>query len=187
MRLQKPRVAPLQDNEFTEEQRDALDYFIREGWVLNIFRTLARTPKALKRFNLWGGYVLSSRNDLSPRDRELVILRTGFMCKSGYEWAQHVVIGKDCGLTDAEIARIKRGPEDPEWSDLDRAMLQATDELVTDHFISETTWNALSGLTDKQRMDIVFTVGQYTQVSMILNTFGVQLDEGLELDPDLKR
>lgn len=187
MRLQKPRVAPLQDNEFTEEQRDALDYFIREGWVLNIFRTLARAPKALKRFNLWGGYVLSSRNDLSPRDRELVILRTGFMCKSGYEWAQHVVIGKDCGLTDAEIARIKRGPEDAEWSDLDRAMLQATDELVTDHFISETTWKALSSLTDKQRMDIVFTVGQYTQVSMILNTFGVQLDEGLELDADLKR
>lgn len=187
MRLQKPRVAPLQDSEFTEEQRDALDYFIREGWVLNIFRTLAQAPKALKRFNLWGGYVLSSRNDLSPRDRELVILRTGFMCKSGYEWAQHVVIGKDCGLTDAEIARIKRGPEDPEWSDLDRAMLQATDELVTDHFITEATWNALSGLTDKQRMDIVFTVGQYTQVSMILNTFGVQLDEGLELDPDLRK
>lgn len=187
MRLQKARVAPLQDNEFTEEQRDALDYFIREGWVLNIFRTLARAPKALKRFNLWGGYVLSSRNDLSPRDRELVILRTGFMCKSGYEWAQHVVIGKDCGLTDAEIARIKRGPADPEWSDLDRAMLQATDELVTDHFISEATWKALSDLSDKQRMDIVFTVGQYTQVSMILNSFGVQLDDGLELDPDLKR
>lgn len=187
MRLQKARVAPLQDSEFTEEQRDALDYFIREGWVLNIFRTLARAPKALKRFNLWGGYVLSARNDLSPRDRELVILRTGFMCKSGYEWAQHVVIGKDCGLTDVEIARIKRGPEDPEWSDLDRAMLQATDELVADHFITEATWNALSGLTDKQRMDIVFTVGQYTQVSMILNTFGVQLDEGLELDPDLRK
>ncbi|MDF1720763.1 MAG: carboxymuconolactone decarboxylase family protein [Minwuia sp.] len=187
MRLQKPRFAPLQDNEFTEEQRSALDYFIREGWVLNIFRTLAHAPTALKRFNLWGGYVLSNRNDLTPRDRELVILRTGFMCKSGYEWAQHVVIGKDCGLTDAEIARIKRGPDDSEWNALDRALLQATDELVIDHFISPATWESLSDLTDKQRMDIVFTVGQYTQVSMILNTFGVQLDEGLELDPDLRR
>lgn len=187
MRLTKPRFAPLQDNEFTDDQRSALDYFIREGWVLNIFRTLAHAPTALKRFNLWGGYVLSNRNDLTPRDRELVILRTGFMCKSGYEWAQHVVIGKDCGLSDAEIARIKRGPEDADWSPLDRALLQATDELVADHFISPATWDALSDLTDKQRMDVVFTVGQYTQVSMILNTFGVQLDEGLELDPDLKR
>jgi hypothetical protein len=36
-------------------------------------------------------------------------------------------------------------------------------------------------------MDVVFTAGQYTQVSMLLNTFGVQLDEGLKGDPDLKR
>ena len=34
-------------------------------------------------------------------------------------------------------------------------------------------------------MDVVFTAGQYTQVSMILNTFGVQLDEGQTLDSDL--
>ena len=35
-------------------------------------------------------------------------------------------------------------------------------------------------------MDMVFTAGQYTQVSMMLNSFGVQLDEGQVLDPDLK-
>ena len=35
--------------------------------------------------------------------------------------------------------------------------------------------------------DVVFTGAQYTLVSMILNSFGVQLDPGLPLDPDLKK
>ncbi|ANK82522.1 MAG: carboxymuconolactone decarboxylase [Rhizobiales bacterium NRL2] len=187
MRLDRPRIEPLKDEEFTEEHKDALGYFLKQGWVLNIFRTLVRAPRAFKRFNVWGGYVLSERNDLPPRERELIILRTGWLCKAGYEWGQHVEIGRDCGLTDAEIERIKQGPDTPEWTPLERALLQATDELVTDHFITDATWQALSELTEKQRMDVVFTVGQYTQVSMILNSFGIQLDAGMELDPDLRK
>ena len=63
-------------------------------------------------------------------------------------------------------------------------LLDATDELVADHFIGEATWARLASLTEQQRMDLVFAVGQYTQVSMILNTFGVPLDPGQELDAD---
>ena len=37
-------------------------------------------------------------------------------------------------------------------------------------------------VTIQQRMDLVMTVAQYTQVSMMLNSFGVQLDEDLTLD-----
>ena len=91
MRLSQPRIAPLQDDELTPEQAEALRP-VREGTmgVLNIFRTLARAPKALTRFNEWGAYVLSRRNDLTARQREIVILRTGWLCRSGYEWTQHV-------------------------------------------------------------------------------------------------
>ena len=153
--------------------------------VLNIFRTLAHAPKAFKRFMAWGGYILSDANSLSPRDRELVILRTGFNWKSGYEWAQHVRIGLDCGLTEAEMTRVKKGPGALEWSDNDRALLVDTDELNADAFISDATWEALCDYSEKQRMDLVMTVAQYTQVSMMLNSFGVQLDYDLTLDPDL--
>ena len=66
-------------------------------------------------------------------------------------------------------------------------MIRATDELHKDYFISDATWAELGKhFTRKQCMDVVFTTGQYTQVSMILNTFGVQLDEGQTLDPELK-
>jgi 4-carboxymuconolactone decarboxylase len=185
MRLTKPRFAPLTDAELTPEQAEALEP-MRPGPVLNIFRTLAHAPKALARFNQWGGYVLSRRNALEPREREIVILRTGYLCKSGYEWTQHKRIGLQSGLTEDEIGRIKAGA-DADWSPADAALIRASDELHDDQFIGEATWAELGKhFTDKQRMDVVFTTGQYTQVSMILNSFGVQLDAGQTLDPDLK-
>ena len=185
MRLNAARIAPLAEADMAPELLGLLGPRFKAIPVLNIFRTLAHAPKAFKRFMAWGGYILSDANSLSPRDRELVILRTGFNWKSGYEWAQHVRIGLDCGLTEPEIERIKSGPDEPDWHDSDRALLRATDELTSDAFISDATWAALGGYSEKQRMDLVMTVAQYTQVSMMLNTFGVQLDEDLTLDPDL--
>src|SRR3954464_4040669 len=132
MRLSKPRIAPLGDAELTPEQSEALEAF-RPGPVLNIFRTLARAPKALTRFNAWGGYILSRRNDLPAREREIVILRTGFLCKSGYEWTQHVRIGLREGLTEDEIVRIKAGSA-AGWSQADAALIEATDQLHRDQF-----------------------------------------------------
>lgn len=194
MRLSAPRIAPVDLSAIDDEQREALatltggrDVTRSEGAVLNIFRTLVHAPKALTAFLGWGGYILSRRNSLSARDRELVILRTGYNCVSGYEFTQHTRIGLDCGLTEAEIEAIKAGPADSSWSVSDRAMLTATDDLTRDFHVSDSSWSALSFLTDKQKMDLVMTVGQYTQVSMILNSFGVQLDPGQELDPALDR
>lgn len=195
MRLSAPRIAPVDLATIDDEQREALAVFTgiardvtkSEGTVLNIFRTLAHAPKAMTAFLAWGGYILSRRNSLSERDRELVILRTGFNCGSGYEFTQHTRIGLDSGLTEAEIAAIKAGPDDPSWSAADRAMLRATDDLTRDFHVSDASWAGLSFMTDKQKMDLVMTVGQYTQVSMMLNSFGVQLDPGQTLDPELDR
>ena len=186
MRLKAPRIAPLTDADITDEQRKLLGPRFA-GTTYNVFRTLASDPAAYKAFMHWGGYILSDKNDLSERDRELVILRTGYNWKAGYEWAQHERIGLRCGLTPEEISRIKQGPEAPGWSANDKALLQATDELTSDSFITDETWAALSGFSKKQKMDLVMTVGQYTQVSMMLNSFGVQLDDDLTLDPDLAK
>jgi alkylhydroperoxidase family enzyme len=193
MRLSEPRIAPVDLDAIDDEQREALAVFAdpardatrSAGSVLNIFRTLVHAPRALTAFLAWGGYILSRRNSLSVRDRELVILRTGFNCGSGYEFTQHTRIGLDSGLTEAEIAAIKVGPADPSWSATDRAMLSATDDLTRDFHVSDASWAALSMLSDRQKMDLVMTVGQYAQVSMMLNSFGVQLDPGQELDPAL--
>jgi alkylhydroperoxidase family enzyme len=155
--------------------------------ILNIFRTLATAPAALKGFLGWGEYVLSQKNSLPAREREIVVLRIGWLCRAGYEWTQHVPIGKRAGLSDEEVARIKAGADAGGWSAADAAILRATDQLHLDQFITDEVWKTLlNHLTQRQIMDLVFTAGQYTQVCMMLNSFGVQLDTGQTLDPDLK-
>ena len=180
MRLEKPRVEPIAVDELDPE---ILKQF-GDGPVLNIFRTLAHHPKLMKRWLVFGGYLLA-RSELPPRDRELVILRVGWLCRAEYEWAQHVVIGRDSGLSDEEIDRITRGPDADGWSDLDRTLLRATDELHEDSFVSDETWRVLADHYDTRKlMDLIFTIGQYHLVSMALNTLGVQLDPGLAGSPE---
>ncbi|MDA0915532.1 MAG: carboxymuconolactone decarboxylase family protein, partial [Proteobacteria bacterium] len=94
--------------------------------------------------------------------------------------------GKMCGLTDEDIARIKQGPDAEGWTPIEAAMLRAADELVSDYHVSDATWVSLEELGTKGRMDLAFTVGQYTQVSMFLNTLGIQLEDEDEADPDMR-
>ena len=151
MRLTQPRIAPLADDQLDADQKELLAPMAATGRVLNIFRTLAHAPKAAKGFLAWGNYVLSRRNELPAREREIVILRIGYLCKSGYEWTQHTAIGKQTGLTDEEIARIKAGPDAPGWTAADKALMQAADELHHDQFITNATWAALKAhYSDKQ-------------------------------------
>ncbi len=185
MRLSHPRVEPLPESEWSDDAREALANVMRvDGVVLNIFGTLAHHAKLLKRWLVFGNHILAKQT-LSPRDRELAILRIGWLCRAEYEWAQHVVIGKRAGITAEEIDRITEGPDAAAWDPGDAALLRAVDELHADAIIEDATWQALSERYDtRQLMDLVFTVGQYNLVSMALNTFGVQLDAGLEGFPE---
>jgi len=181
MRLREPRVSPIGEADWSEEVRDQFASLARAGGeVFNIFKTLAHHPKLMKRWLVFGNHVLA-KNSLSPRDRELAILRIGWLCRAEYEWGQHVVIGRGVGLSDEEIERVAAGPDAPGWSPFEASLLTAVDELHADAMITDDTWRALSERYDTQQlMDFVFTVGQYNLVSMALNSFGVQLDDGLE-------
>jgi len=176
-----PRIAPVTKDTWTPEQEELLKPFQREGGdIYNVYSTMANHPALFKDWLQFASYILR-RSSLPPRDREMLILRIGWLCNAEYEWAQHVRIGKGAGLTDDDIQHIMDGPEAEDIPENDRSLLQAVDELRADAVISDETWNALSKTYSKeQMMDLVFTVGEYNLVSMALNSFGVQLDEGLE-------
>jgi alkylhydroperoxidase family enzyme len=134
----------------------------------------------LRRWGVFGTHVLY-KSTLPARERELLILRTGWLCQSEYEWGQHVIIARASGVTDEEIERVKAGPDADGWAPFDAALLRAADELHNDSFVSDTTWAALSEWFDtRQLIDVIFAVGQYHIVSMALNSLGVQLDEGVK-------
>jgi 4-carboxymuconolactone decarboxylase len=180
MRPSQPRIAPLEEAEWSPEQREILAPIRQSGRVYNIFKTLIRHPKLLKRWLPFANHILY-KSTLDPREREMVILRIGWLCRAEYEWGQHVQIGKRAGLTDAEIARIGAGPDAPGWTPFEAVLLRAVDELHRDACITEESWAALGARYDTpQLMDLVFTVGNYTTVSMALNTLGVRLDDGIE-------
>jgi 4-carboxymuconolactone decarboxylase len=172
------RVAPLADEELDEQQRELLAGVLAAGPTQNIFRTLARHPGLFRKWMPFGGKLLNGK--LPARERELAILRVGWLCSADYEWGQHVPIGRRAGLTDEEIARIPAGPSDPAWSELDRAVLAATDELHASAYVSDETWATLAeAFDDKQLIELVMSIGHYHLVSFALNTFGVEREEGV--------
>jgi len=148
------------------------------GRDLNIFRVMMHHPDLARRWTVFAGHVLQKQT-LPPRDRELLILRIGWLNQAEYEWAQHVEIAKRAGVTDVEIEKIKAGPKGG-WSNDEAALLQLADDLFEDSVVSDATWSRLSkSYSIQQMMDAVFTVGQYNLVSWALNSFGVPLDDFL--------
>lgn len=171
---QGPRLHPTTPEDWDDETRELFG----DNPQLNIFLTLAHHPKLLKRWLVFGRHVLA-KSTLPPRERELILLRTGWRCGSEYEFGQHTIIGRRDGLTEDEVARLAR-PELDGWSEADAVLVRAADELVTDHDLSDDSWAALNARwTTQQVLDIVFAVGQYVLVSTFLRSARVELDEGV--------
>ena len=178
--MTEPRIPPITDP--SDEVRELYakgGLTAPDGSTLNIFGTLAHHPGLLKRWLVFASHVLA-KSTLSPRDRELAILRVGVRCRSRYEFGQHVVIARRSDISDEEIERVKTGPADPTWSEHDRAILQAADDLHDDSRISDETWAVLAkSYSTQQLLDLIFAIGQYHLVSFALNSAGVELDEGV--------
>jgi alkylhydroperoxidase family enzyme len=179
-----PRVPTLPESEWSPDVRSVLESPTPAvGDRLgdnNIFATLARHPGLFRAWLPFGGFLLT-RGVLPARERELLILRTGYNCGSGYEWGQHVRIGQAAGLSREEIMRVADGPAAEGWSDEDAALLRAADELHRDAKISEATWVALGAHFDEPALiEIAMLVGHYHMVAFALNSLEVELDEGLE-------
>lgn len=112
--------------------------------------------------------------------REKVILRTGWNCRSRYEWGQHVEIALRSGVTPLEIKTLALTPEQ-ENNELDRLALLATDELCFNAVISDATWQALSQhLNHKKMLELLMLVGHYQMIAGILNSAGLVLEPSVE-------
>jgi alkylhydroperoxidase family enzyme len=174
--LSTPRIPPLAPEEMDDQARELVGEVGGDTrGAVNIFRTLVRHPGLFRRWLPFGGKLLVGK--LPARDRELMILRTGWNCHADYEWAQHVVIARRTGITDDEIAWIKEGPDAPGWEAWDATLLRAADELHGDSILSDATWAALAEVYDeRQLIEVPMLVGHYHMVAYALNSLGVQVE-----------
>ena len=175
-RLTEPRVAPIG----TQGRTPLQEQMLASRPDFNIYKTLAHDPELYARWSGLGQYLLNG-STLPPRDREIIILRMGWLCQAPYEWSQHARIAKSGGLLgDAEIRAIAQGPGAKLWSPFERTLLQMVDELHYQSGIADRSWSELAArYSIEQRIDAIYTAGQYQLVSMALNSLGVQLDPEL--------
>jgi alkylhydroperoxidase family enzyme len=143
---------------------------------------LARQPDLLSPFLGWAA-ALALQGVLSHRDHELLALRVACNCGSDFEWGEHVEYARAAGIADDEIASVARG--DGTWAPHEAALLRAADELHRDQRVDDGTWSRLSAAFGTDALvEIVFVVGQYTMLSMVANTAGIDPPEGLQRLPE---
>ncbi len=178
--IERKQRVPFRDfSTLSDKDRELGERTMVNGKVVNIFRVLMQHPRLARAWSKFASYILSDQQTLAVREREILILRIGWLNQAPYEWEQHVRIAKAAGVTDDEIERIGKGPT-AGWNKNDAALIQAADDLFENSVVSDETWKALSErYNTEQMMDVVFTVGQYNLVSWALNSLGVPLDDYL--------
>jgi alkylhydroperoxidase family enzyme len=140
--------------------------------------TLLRHPQLYSRHAAIGVELLT-KGTLSARQRELAILRTGWLCGAPFEWGEHVGIAKRAGLSSDEIERLTQDADVAGWNEADRAIVKSAEELHEDATISDPTWAALSGfLNEAQMIELIYVVGHYTKLAYLQNALRVRLTPG---------
>jgi alkylhydroperoxidase family enzyme len=168
-----PRVPPVAPADRTEQQIELLAGVGGER-ALNIFATLVRHPGLFRRWLPFGGKLLQG-GKLSGREREILILRTAWRCQAGYEWAQHVAIARDAGLSDDEIRSLAK-PVDEQggWSDGDALLVRIADEVLDHHRLGDDTFAAARAAYDDERLiEALMLPGHYAMLAGVLGTFDV--------------
>lgn len=178
-----PRIEPLDDSEMTPEARRIVDE-VRAGAgagpaaiVPEYMRTMARHPALFQRQMEMGATLYNGL--IPPRERELAILRVGWLAGAPYEWGEHVRISQRVGVTPEEVERTTNGSDAEGWSEHEAAVLRGVEELLADFAISDRTWATLARTwNEAQLLEFTSMVGQYVVTAYIQNSVRSRLGEG---------
>jgi 4-carboxymuconolactone decarboxylase len=182
----KPRrVEPLPEHAWTEEMQvintdmKTAAGIPQNGYMPEFFAIMLRHPK-LFRGHSDLAMVLMAGGDLSVRDRELAVLRIGWICQAPYEWNAHVDMAKRfSALNEEEIERVITGSSAPGWSEHDAAVLRAVEELIADAMITDETWATLAKIYDERKfLELPILIGQYLGVAFLQNSIRARLMPG---------
>jgi alkylhydroperoxidase family enzyme len=178
-----PRIAPLAEDELTDDAL-ALATKLRANFGLATFDLPDSVATMLRHPDLYRAqieYVVqrTKASVVVPRDLELVILRTAWLCRSDYAWGEHVNFGKKAGLTTDEIEWLTQGSAAPGWNQRDRALNRLAEELHATAFVSDDTWAVIAAnFTEQQIIELLVMIGSYHEVAYLYNAMRVRLLPG---------
>ncbi len=147
---------------------------------LNIFRVMAHAETNVRPLLRLGQSILSAQL-LSPKLRELAILRVAKLSQAPYEWVQHVPIGLAVGMTQEQVDALDRGDAAATCFDAtEQLVLRFTDEVVRDVGCSEATFTALAEkLSTQELVELVLAVGFYMTMARLMETFQIDIEPGV--------
>jgi len=176
-----PRLSPLPPGEW-----DELLTRILEGSPggteepMHIFATLARAPQLFRRWIGFGAALLGG-GALTPRLRELVILRTAYRFDGRYEWAQHIEMGEREGVTRPEVVALGGDLDAATWTPLERAALAAVDDTADAGAVSDATWAVLAAeLDDSELIELLMLIAHYMMLTTVLRSLHMTLEPRAE-------
>lgn len=173
--MSQSRIAPLEPP-YPAAVQATFDIVMRGAPPLQLFRVVARNPRVLARMMAGG---LLDPGSISPRQRELMILRTTVRCGAEYEWGVHVAaFGARAGWTPEQLhASVHGDPDDPAWSPDERLIVRLADALHDVNDVDDALWIDLRGtFGDEQLIELVMLAGLYHAVSFTLRAFRVPLE-----------
>jgi 4-carboxymuconolactone decarboxylase len=116
---------------------------------------------------------------IPARERELAVLRVGWLCRAPYEWGEHVAQSRRLGISAEEIERVTHGSDAPGWTAHEAAILRGVEELLADQMIGDDTWSVLArSWSERQLIEFPTLIGQYVATAYSQNSLRVRLANG---------
>jgi 4-carboxymuconolactone decarboxylase len=178
-----PRMPPVSQDEMTDEMRAFL-----QKWTGGIFRradsnpvllTFAHHPQLADLFSQFNIHLLST-STLPVKQRQIAIMRVAWICRATYMWSSHLSTSVRAGLQPDMFGPIQVGAADPYFTEFERVVIRATEELVSERKVGDDNWRALMQEWNNQQMlDFLFTVGAYVTVAGVMRSTGVQRNPDL--------
>ena len=170
------RIRAIEPDAFDESLEPVLADILRlRGTVYNLHRVLAHSPKALRAFMGFSEYI-RDKADLSPRLRELAVLRVATLHDVAYEIAQHLEPARRAGLTQEQITSIADWREHVDiFEEQDRAVLEFVEETAKSFRVSEKTFSTVRQyLTESEMVDLALVVGWYLLCASVIVPFEIE-------------
>ncbi|RJP25900.1 MAG: carboxymuconolactone decarboxylase family protein [Candidatus Abyssobacteria bacterium SURF_5] len=165
----------------SEKVRDFFEKIKRSDLeILNVHRMVAHSEVSVREFIRLGSRLLTKPH-LSPRLRELVILKIAQLHEARYEWAHHVSIAVQTGVTMEQIKNLKNYGDSACFTGEEKAVLLYTDELFRSHQPSPKTFAETSAFLDHAALvELTLCIGYWSMVAKFLKTFQVDVEEEFE-------
>ena len=178
---EKPRGEPWPAYSDLAHASDRTREILGKNRNANIFRMMAHSPSHFEQYCRLGG-AIRHKGELDPVLRELAITRTGILCEAPYEIVAHKRIGKNVGVTDQQNAALEDWKSATCFSDVQRAALAFTDEIVGLRRPTDATFDAIAAkLTPAALVELQLSVGFYIMTSKFLETFDIDMQPVAEV------